>query len=80
MAVADAAAAMSRLRSYYAGGEVKAPRLWALAERIAARLLGAFAMAGLSEVVIRVRKPNVALPGPLDAASVEIRRRPAETR
>jgi dihydroneopterin aldolase len=51
-----------------------------LAETIAARLLGAFAMAGLSEVVIRVRKPNAVLPGPLDAAAVEIRRRPTEAR
>jgi len=51
-----------------------------LAETIAARLLGAFAMAGVAEVVIRVRKPNVVLPGPLDAAAVEIRRRPAEDR
>jgi hypothetical protein len=31
-------------------------------------------MAGLSEVVVRVRKPNVLLSGPLDAAAVEIRR------
>lgn len=45
-----------------------------LAETIAGRLLGAFGMAGVSEVVVRVRKPNVLLSGPLDAASVEIRR------
>ncbi len=32
--VADAAAAMTRLRTYYAGGEEKAPRLWAMAERV----------------------------------------------
>jgi dihydroneopterin aldolase len=49
----------------------------ALAEKIATRLLGAFAAAGLSEVVVRVRKPAVMLPGELDAAAVEIRRRRA---
>lgn len=48
----------------------------ALAERIAARLLAAFEEAAVSEVVVRVRKPKVMLPGPLDAAAVEISRRP----
>ncbi len=47
-----------------------------LAETIATRLLSDFSAAGVAEVVVRVRKPNVDLPGPLDAASVEIRRRP----
>jgi dihydroneopterin aldolase len=46
----------------------------ALAETIAARILAEFAPAGVSEVVVRVRKPRVALPGQLDAAFVEIRR------
>ena len=50
----------------------------ALAETIAARILAEFAPAGVSEVVVRVRKPKVALPGRLDAASVEIRRRTDE--
>jgi dihydroneopterin aldolase len=45
-----------------------------LAETIAARLVTGFAGAGVSEVVVRVRKPNVLLPGALDAASVEITR------
>ena len=49
----------------------------AVAETIAARLLSEFEAASVSEVVIRVRKPRVALPGSLDAAIVEIRRRPA---
>jgi dihydroneopterin aldolase len=49
----------------------------AVAETIAARLLSEFEAAYVSEVVIRVRKPRVALPGSLDAAMVEIRRRPA---
>jgi dihydroneopterin aldolase len=49
----------------------------AVAETIATRLLTAFGAAGVSEVVVRVRKPEVALPGELDAAAVEIRRRPA---
>jgi dihydroneopterin aldolase len=49
--------------------------LEALAERIAARLLAAFELAGVSEVVVRVRKPRVSLPGPLDHAAVEITRR-----
>ncbi|MFI5258242.1 MAG: dihydroneopterin aldolase [Candidatus Limnocylindrales bacterium] len=48
----------------------------ALAERIAARLLAAFEPAALSEVVVRVRKPRVMLPGALDGAAVEITRRP----
>ena len=47
-----------------------------LAERIAARLLAAFEEAAVSEVVVRIRKPAVMLPGQLDAAEVEIRRRP----
>ena len=46
----------------------------AVAETIAARILAEFAAAGVSEVVVRVRKPRVALPGRLDAAMVEIRR------
>ena len=50
----------------------------ALAETIAARILAEFAPAGVSEVVVRVRKPKVALPGQLDAALVEIRRRADE--
>jgi dihydroneopterin aldolase len=49
----------------------------AVAETIVARLLSEFEAASISDVVIRVRKPSVALPGPLDAALVEIRRRPA---
>ncbi len=49
-----------------------------LAERIAARLLAGFEAVEVSEVVVRVRKPEVKLPGILDAAAVEItRRRPA---
>lgn len=46
-----------------------------LAETIAARLLADFATVGVGEVLVRVRKPNVNLPGALDAASVEITRR-----
>lgn len=46
-----------------------------LAETIAARLLANFAAVGMGEVLVRVRKPDVNLPGALDAASVEIRRR-----
>jgi dihydroneopterin aldolase len=46
-----------------------------LAESIAARLLTGFAGAGVAEVVVRVRKPQVDLPGAIDAASVEITRR-----
>jgi dihydroneopterin aldolase len=45
-----------------------------LAESIAGRLLESFASLGVGQVVVRVRKPAVLLPGPLDAASVEIRR------
>ena len=48
----------------------------AMAEKIATRVLADFGEAAVSEVVVRVRKPNVALPGDLDSASVEIRRRP----
>ena len=47
----------------------------ALAETIAARLLSEFRAPAVSEVVVRVRKPAVMLPGHLDAALVEIRRR-----
>ena len=47
----------------------------ALAERIAARVLAAFDAAAVSEVVVRVRKPEVALPGELDGAAVEVARR-----
>ena len=47
-----------------------------LAERIAARLLATPAPTVVSEVVVSVRKPLVALPGDLDHAAVEIRRRP----
>ena len=46
-----------------------------LAEEISARLLSAFDEVGVAEVVVRVRKPKVALPGPLDWSGVEIRRR-----
>ena len=46
-----------------------------LAETIAARLLADFAAVGVGEVLVRIRKPNVNLPGALDAASVEITRR-----
>ena len=49
----------------------------AVAETIAGRILTELRAAAISEVVIRVRKPRVALPGPIDAAMVEIRRRPA---
>jgi dihydroneopterin aldolase len=52
----------------------------ALAERIAARLLAEFEAAAVSEVVVRVRKPKVMLPGALDAAAVEITRRPPASR
>ncbi len=47
-----------------------------LAERIAERLLTSYAAVDVSEVVVRIRKPRVALPGELDGAAVEIRRRP----
>jgi dihydroneopterin aldolase len=49
----------------------------ALAETIAARVLERSAGSGATEVVVRVRKPMVQLPGELDGASVEITRRPA---
>ncbi|MEW5992506.1 MAG: dihydroneopterin aldolase [Chloroflexota bacterium] len=45
----------------------------ALAEAIAHELLSDFP--ALDEVVVRVRKPQVRLGGPLDFAGVEIRRR-----
>jgi dihydroneopterin aldolase len=45
----------------------------ALAEAIAVELLGAHAR--IDEVVVRVRKPEVRLGGPLAHAGVEIRRR-----
>jgi 7,8-dihydroneopterin aldolase/epimerase/oxygenase len=48
----------------------------ALAETIAARLLAIPNTAGVSEVVVRVRKPQAPLPGQLDGAGVEVRRRP----
>ena len=47
-----------------------------LAERIATRILADAATPAVAEVVVRVRKPMVALPGDLDHAAVEIRRRP----
>jgi 7,8-dihydroneopterin aldolase/epimerase/oxygenase len=47
----------------------------ALAETIAARLLAEYSTVGIEEVVVRVRKPKVALPGRLDGTAVEIRRR-----
>jgi dihydroneopterin aldolase len=50
----------------------------AVAETIAGRILAEFEAVGLSEVVVRVRKSRVALPGSLDAAMVEIRRRPTD--
>jgi dihydroneopterin aldolase len=46
-----------------------------LAESIAAAVLERSAAAGATEVVVRVRKPVVPLPGLLDHASVEITRR-----
>ena len=48
----------------------------ALAERIAAGVLSLPGGDALSEVVVRVRKPEVELGGALDGAAVEIRRRP----
>ncbi len=52
-----------------------------LAETIASRILADFATVGVGEVVVRVRKPEVPLPGILDGAEVEIRRsRRADTR
>ena len=50
----------------------------ALADRIAARLLATFEPGGVTEVLVRVRKPAVILPGELDAAAVEIRRHSPE--
>ncbi len=50
----------------------------AVAETIAGGILAEFEAAGLSEVVVRVRKQRVALPGSLDAAMVEIRRSPTD--
>jgi dihydroneopterin aldolase len=47
----------------------------ALAERIAERVLERSAGLGATEVVVRVRKPQAPLPGPLDHAMVEITRR-----
>jgi len=47
----------------------------ALAERIAAGVLSLPGGDAVSEVVVRVRKPEVNLGGALDAAAVEIRRR-----
>ena len=49
----------------------------AVAETIAGRILAELRAAPISEVVVRVRKPRVALPGSIDAAMVEIRRRAA---
>jgi 7,8-dihydroneopterin aldolase/epimerase/oxygenase len=46
-----------------------------LAEEIVSRLLAEYAGVGIEEAVVRVRKPAVALPGKLDSAGVEIRRR-----
>ena len=47
----------------------------ALAERIADRVLERAGSKGATEVVVRVRKPQVPLPGQLDHASVEVARR-----
>jgi dihydroneopterin aldolase len=44
-----------------------------LAEAVAANVLGANGL--VAEVVVRVRKPDVDLGGPIDSAGVEIRRR-----
>ncbi|MGA3029806.1 MAG: dihydroneopterin aldolase [Candidatus Limnocylindrales bacterium] len=52
----------------------------ALAERIATRLLAELEAAAVSEVLVRVRKPKVMLPGALDGAAVEITRRPPAPR
>lgn len=46
-----------------------------LAERIAAGLLAEYAPVAVTEVVVRIRKPAVMLPGELDYAAVEITRR-----
>jgi dihydroneopterin aldolase len=48
--------------------------LEALAERIADRVLERSAPQGTTEVVVRVRKPEVPLPGRIDQAAVEITR------
>jgi dihydroneopterin aldolase len=45
-----------------------------LAELIAARLLAVYGSVGVAEVVVRIRKPAVMLPGVLDSAAVEIAR------
>jgi dihydroneopterin aldolase len=49
----------------------------ALAEAIARELLGSQPLA--DEVIVRVRKPEVQLGGPLDFAAVELRRSRADT-
>lgn len=49
-----------------------------LAETIATRLLTDLAASRVTEVLVRVRKPRVPLPGDLDGAFVEIRRRAGE--
>jgi len=46
-----------------------------LAEQIAARLLAVYQPVAVTEVVVRIRKPAVMLPGELDWAAVEIARR-----
>jgi dihydroneopterin aldolase len=48
----------------------------AIAEDIAQKVLARSGPLGASEVVVRVRKPRAPLPGRLDHAAVEIRRRP----
>jgi dihydroneopterin aldolase len=48
-----------------------------MAELMATRLLSRFSAVGVTEVLVRVRKPKVPLPGELDGAAVEIRRRAA---
>jgi dihydroneopterin aldolase len=61
------------------GGVIEGPScqlIETLAERIAASVLADAATPAVAEVVVRVRKPMVALPGDLDHAAVEIRRRP----
>ena len=49
----------------------------ALAEAVAHEVLGSQPL--VQEIVVRVRKPEVRLGGPLDHASVEIRRRRGES-
>jgi dihydroneopterin aldolase len=51
-----------------------------LAETIATRLLSRFEASAVSEVVVRVRKLAVPLPGELDCAAVEVRRRRSQRR